>query len=141
MFFAIAALAVQGLQMNAAQERAAVDEEYRQQLLNISAEQERTNAEAEAAGRISEYNQVMAAQDIIFGTQGRKEEGSVTAIQGESERALERDVSLIRAIGGTRSKMVKAGAAGQASGFAKQQQAQSNQFVSNVISTVGGQVQ
>ena len=109
-------------------------------MLEISAEQERVNAEAQVAGRLSEYNQVVAAQDVIFGTQGRKEEGSVMAIESESERALERDVSLIRAVGATKAQMVRAGAAGQASGFAKQQQAQRNQYTTSIISEVGKQV-
>lgn len=138
MFFAIAALAVQGLQQEAAQERAKVDEQYRQELLAIAAEQERVNAEAQVAGRLAEYNEVMAAQDVIFGTQGRLEEGSVRAIERESERGLERDISLIRAIGATKAEMTEAGAAGQASGFAKQQQAQTNQLISSGLSSIGG---
>ena len=140
MFFAIAALAVQGLQQEAAQERAKVDEEFRQQMLEIAAEQERINAEAQVAGRLAEYNEVMAAQDVIFGTQGRLEEGSVRAIERESERALERDTSLIRAMGATRAQMTRAGAAGQAAGFAKQQQAQREQYATQVMSTIGKQV-
>ena len=141
MFFAIAALAVQGLQQEAAQERAKVDEAFRQQILEIAAEQERINAEAQVAGRLAEYNEVIATQDVIFGTQGRLEEGSAAAIGAESERALERDVSLIRAIGATRAQMTRAGAAGQAAGFARQEQAQREQFTTKAVETIAKQVQ
>ncbi len=137
MFFAVAQVAVGFLQMSKAQERAQVDEEFRQQMLAISAEQERVNAEAQVAGRLAEYNEVMAAQDVIFGTQGRLEEGSARAIERESERALGRDVSLIRAAGATREKMARAGAAGEASAFAKSQAAERAQFLASSIETIG----
>jgi len=140
MFFAIGALVLQGIQQEQSQSRMQIDEEFRQQMLSISAEQERVNAEAQAAARMAEYNQVIETQDIIFGTQGRKSEGTATAIQQESERALKRDTSLIKAMGETRAAMTRAGAAGQASGFTKQQQAQSNQFQAQAIQTIGKQV-
>ena len=137
MFFAVAQVAVGFLQMSKAQERAKVDEGFRQQMLEIAAEQERVNAEAQVAGRLAEYSEVMATQDVIFGTQGRLEEGSARAIERESERALGRDVSLIRAAGATRAQMARAGAAGEASGFAKRQAAERGQFLASAIETIG----
>lgn len=140
MWFAIAQIATQAFQMERQQERAAVDEQYRQQLLGLAAKQEETNAEAQVAQRLNEYNKVMEAQDIIFGTQGRKEEGSVQAIQSAGEQALERDISLIRAAGASRSAMRKAGAAGEMAGFQRAQEGQRQQFVGSAIQTIGQQV-
>ena len=138
MFFAVAALANQVFGSMRAEESAHVNEAYRQDMLEIAAEQERVNAEAQVAGRLAEYNEVVATQDVIFGTQGRLEEGSVAAIQSEGERALERDTSLIRAIGATKAQMTRAGAAGQASGFESQAAAKRAQNVSSALSLVGG---
>jgi hypothetical protein len=140
MWFAIAQIATQAFGQMRAEERQKVDDAYRQQLLSLSAEQERVNAEAQVAQRTNEYNKVMEAQDLIFGMQGRKEEGSVSAIQNAGEQAYERDVSLIRAAGASRSQMRKAGAAGEALANQRVQQAQRNQLVSNAIQTIGQQV-
>lgn len=140
MFFAIAALASQEFGTMRAEESARVNEKYRQDMLEIAAEQQRVNAEAAVAGRLAEYNEIVATQDVIFGTQGRLEEGSVAAIESESERALERDTSLIRAIGATKAQMTRAGAAGQASGFESQMAAQRAGLVTSALSTVGKQV-
>ena len=140
MWFAIAQVATQAFGQMRAEEAQKVDDAYRQQMLNIAVEQERVNAEAQVAQRTSEYNKVMEAQDLIFGAQGRKEEGSVQAIQRASEQGLQRDVSLIRAAGAARSQMRKAGAAGEMLASSRATEAGRNQIVSSALQTIGQQV-
>jgi len=140
MWFALAQIAAQGFAMDRAQEAQRVGWDTERQLREIASQQEIANAEAQAAARTADYNRVMEAQDLIFGTQGRKAEGSVTALYTGQEQQYKRDISLIKASGQARAQMQRAGTAGMEAGLIGQQAAQSGKFAADAASLIAKQV-
>lgn len=136
MWFAIAQIVAQGFGMERQQEAERAGWEAEKQLREIAAQQERSNAEAAVAARTAEYTKVMEAQDLIFGTQGRKMEGSVSAIEQASEQQFQRDVSLIRAAGASRAQMQRAGIAGSEYGLTAKQAAERRNFATKAASSI-----
>lgn len=137
----VAQIVAQGFGMERQQEAERAGWEAEKQLREIAAQQERSNAEAAVAARTAEYTKVMEAQDLIFGTQGRKMEGSVSSIEQASEQEFQRDVSLIRASGAARAQMQRAGTAGMESGLVSKQAAERQKFFIDSASTIAKQVQ